>query len=82
MSTITEFHADTFDSGKNILTFRNTTTNESLIIRVQAVQHITIDQEFLHIVTEASHHCVGLAGINSAGGASVGLFNTISSVLR
>ncbi len=82
MSTVTEFQADTFDPGKNILTFRNTTTNEALIIRVHAIQHLTIDQEFLHIVTEASHHRVGLAGIDSAGGASVGLFNTLSSVLR
>lgn len=82
MSEATRFVANAFEPGKNVISFRNTESNEAVIVRVSAIQHVEIDTEFLHVITMASHIEIPLEGIDSAGARAVGLHNTIFSMWR
>ncbi|TVR03169.1 MAG: hypothetical protein EA403_07395 [Spirochaetaceae bacterium] len=82
MDNVFDFAADEFDPGKSVFTFRNSATNEAVMIRVPAIESVLIDTESLRICTESMRYRFSLAGLDAEGNAAIGLLNTIQSQLR
>ncbi len=76
------FEATSIEPLKNVICLVNENTNDSLIIRTDAIQAIEIDQENISIITLNTHYAVSLQAIGHEGTGAIGLRNTLMSLLR